>query len=229
MLLFKPFSIQEAESFMKDWIASQGQELPSVHQEYEQIRKDLENLYPDIDGARKDYCTDVEMGINLYEYLDKQDWFTFRLAADDSFWRLLTVQIAPHLVAKRWGYDNSDRYYKKSRRIWFKEIWWYVYLSLVPQRIDKTRAILLSTNCTTDTIEQLVGRPGGDGYNVKLCRKIMACYAQAKCEGPATDLLRSVMKLNTARVMVIEPELCTGGIDGYVKALFSDLKATINY
>ena len=228
MIHFKQFSIQEAESMMNDWIASQGQELPSVRQEYEQIRKDLEGLYPDISGDRKDYCTDVEMGINLYEYLGKQEWFNMRLAADDSFWRTMTVQIAPHLVAKRWSYDNTDRYYKKTRRIWFKEIWWYVYLSLVPSRLDKTKEILLSKNCTTDTMEHIVGRPGGDGYNVKLCRKIMACYAKATSSRPASELLRSVMKLNTARTMVMEPVLCKGGFDGYVKSLFEDLNATVN-
>jgi len=227
MIQFKQFSIQEAESIMNDWIASQGKELPSVRQEFKQIRKDLEELYPDIKGARKDYCTDIEMGIKLYEYLKKQKWFNMRLAADDSFWRTMTVQIAPHLVAKRWNYDNTDRYYKKSRRIWFKEIWWFVYLSLVPNRMDKTKCILLSNNFTTDTMEQIVGRPGGDGYNVKLCRKIIACYANANSKQPASVLLRSVMKLNTARVMVMEPELCEGGIDGYVKSLFTDLNATI--
>ena len=228
MIQFKQFSIQEAESMMTDWIASQGKELPSVRQEFEQIRKDLEGLYPEVDGTRKDYCTDVKMGINLYQYLEAQEWFNMKLAADDSFWRTMTVQIAPHLVAKRWNYDNTDRYYKKSRRIWFKEIWWYVYLSLVPKRLDKTENILLSNNFTTDTMEQIVGRPGGDGYNVKLCRKIIECFANAKSDQPASVLLRSVMKLNTARVMVMEPELCEGGIDGYVKSLFTDLNATIN-
>ncbi len=227
MVRFKQFSIQDAESMMTDWIASQGQILPSVRHEFEQIRKDLEAIYPEVQGIRKDYITDVEMGINLYDYLKKQEWFNLRLAADDSFWRTMTVQIAPHLVARRWNYNNIDRYYKKSRRIWFKEIWWYVYLSLVPNRLDKTRDILLSNNCTTDTIEQLVGRPGGEGYNIKLYRKIMEYYARASCKGSATDLLRSIMKLNTARVMLIEPELFCDGIEGYTKSLFSDLNATI--
>ena len=226
MITFKPFSIQDAETVMNEWIASNGHSLPIVRREYEQIRKDLGEIYPKVEGVRKDYVTDVEMGINLYEYLNSQEWFNLRLAADDSFWRTLTVLIVPNLVAKRWGVDNCDRYYKKSRRIWLKEIWWYVYLSLVPTRLDKTRDILMSDKCTTDTIEQLVGRPGGDGYNVKLYRKIMEFYAKVQCKGSASDLLRSVMKLNTARVMIMEPELYSGGIEGYVKSLFSDLGAT---
>jgi len=228
MVEFKKFSKQDADSIMNEWISSGGKNLPLVSKEYEKIRKELEELYPNEEGDRKDYATDVEMGIRLYEYLDKQEWFKTnkRLASDDSFWRIMTVQIAPHLVAKRWGYDNIDHYYIRPRRNWFKAIWWFIYLS-DPKKIHKLRGILMSKNFTTDTIEALVERPGSEGFNVNLCRKIVEYYSKASCQGSVSELFRSVMKLNTARTMVMEPALCEGGIDGYVKALFTDLNATI--
>ena len=227
MIQFRNFSIQDAESMMNEWISSNGEYLPDVNKDFELIRKELRELYPNVQGNRKDYTLDVEMGINLYSYLKNKDWFNMRLAADDSFWRTLSVQIVPDLVAKRWGYDNIDHYYKKSRRIWFKAIWWYIYLSLIPNRLDKTKDMLLSKNFTTDTIESLVERPGSDGFNVKLCRKIVENYSKVYYNGSTSELFRSVMKLNTARAMVMEPELCDGGIDGYAKTLFTDLNASI--
>ena len=38
----------------------------------------------------------------------------------------------------------------------------------------------------------------------------------------ADDLFRVIMKLNTARMMVAEPALCSGGCEGYAKKLFFD-------
>ena len=228
MIQFKPFSIQDSVEMMNDWIASEGQSLPKLDKDFQQIRLDLENLYPQLeDTERKDYFTDVEMGIKLYEYLDGKDWFNLRLASDNSFWRTFTIKIAPHLVAKRWGYDKIDHYYKKPQRNWFKSIWWFVYLSLVPGRMDKTRNILKSKNFTTDTIVALVERTGSDGFNYKLNRKIVDYFSRVSYDGSMSFLFRSVMKLNTARTMVMEPALCEGGIDGYVKALFTDLNAKI--
>ena len=92
----------------------------------------------------------------------------------------------------------------------------------------ETHDMLLSKNFTTDTIEALVERPGSEGYNVKLCRKIVEYYSRASYMGSMSELFRSVMKLNTARTMVMEPALCEDGIDGYVRALFTDLNATIS-
>lgn len=227
MVEFKKFSKQDADVIMQEWISSNGEILPKVEKDFDKIRKDLEKLYPDEAGARKDYTTDVEMGIKLYEYLDShKEWFNMRLASDDSFWRTMTVRIAPHLVAKRWGFDNIDHYYIKPRRNWFKAIWWYIYLS-DPKKLYKTREVLLSKNFTTDTIEALVERPGSEGFNVKLCRKIVEYYSRVSYNGSMSELFRSVMKLNTARTMVMEPALCEGGTEGYVKALFTDLNATI--
>ena len=60
MIQFKPFSIQDSVEMMNDWIASEGQSLPKLDKDFQQIRLDLENLYPQLeDTERKDYFTDV--------------------------------------------------------------------------------------------------------------------------------------------------------------------------
>ena len=59
---------------MNEWISSNGEYLPDVNRDFELIRKELRELYPNVQGNRKDYTLDVEMGINLYSYLKNKDW-----------------------------------------------------------------------------------------------------------------------------------------------------------
>ena len=52
--------------------------------------------------------------------------------------------------------------------------------------------------------------------------------SEYKKRGKNHDLFRVVMKLNTARMMVVEPVLCFGGCKGYAKKLFVDAGFDIN-
>ena len=93
-----------------------------------------------------------------------------------------------------------------------KTIWWYINLSWNVD--EKTTYDIIKEN-STDTILNLVERPG-KGYNVKVCRSIMKKY---KGIGDR-NLFRKVLKLNTAKMLTISPELEEGGIDSYVDGLF---------
>lgn len=201
----------EAEKAMSEWLASFPL-LPSLDGNYAVIRSDLTNLFQSVmkDSESKgfkpqDYFTDVQFGILLYSYLSKKDWFSLRLAADDGFWRYLSLKVIPDAVAVRWGKDNDSHYWSTPGRIWLKQIWWYVYLSWTKDEIT-TRKILESPNCSTDTILNFVERTGKKGTCIDAYRWIIYLYSlipqQAvsdyKKQGKNHDLFRVVMKLTVS-------------------------------
>ena len=225
----------EAEKAMSEWIDSFPQ-LPSLDGVYSVLRNDLTTLFQSVMASAeskgfkpRDYYTDAQFGLLLYAYLSQKDWFSLRLAADDGFWRYLSLKVIPDAVAVRWGKDNDSHYWSTPGRIWLKQIWWYVYLSWTTDETT-TREILESPNCSTDTILNFVERTGKKGTCVDAYRWIIYLYSmipshmvsEYKKQGKNHDLFRVVMKLNTARMLVVEPALCIGGYQGYAKKLFVD-------
>jgi hypothetical protein len=162
-------------------------------------------------------------------YLKNQEWFSLRVAADDGFWRYLSLVVIPEAVAIRWGKDNEDHYWRLPRRIWPKQLWWYIHLSWNTDE-KTTMQILESTNCSTDTILNLVERSGKKGTCIDAYRWIVYFYSivppkvlsEYNKNRKKDDLFRVVMKLNTARMLVAEPALCIGGFKGYANKLFVD-------
>lgn len=157
------------------------------------------------------YEFDVEFGFKLYQILNEEIGFTNRIASSDDVWRYLSLRVIPDIVHARFGM-NAEHFYSLPRRVWLSTIWWYIHLSWVGSE-DATRELL--ANNTTDTIMNLVERPGR-GYYLDVYREIMKQYKDY------TDrmLFRRVLKLNTARLITTSPELVDGGIEGYVKQLF---------
>ena len=47
---------------------------------------------------------------------------TLEAAANDDFWRYLSIKVIPDVVAERWGYDNESHYWSKPARIWLRSI-----------------------------------------------------------------------------------------------------------
>ena len=236
-----PFTRSEAEKAMREWIESYPN-LPVVDNDFIVLRNDLISLFKSVPDkiAEKglkttDYNTDVQFGLLLYIYLKRQDWFSLRLAADDSFWRYLSLKVIPDAVARRWGKDNDSHYWSTPGRIWLKQIWWYIHLAWKDDE-NVTRKIVESPNCSTDTILNLVERTGKKGTCVDAYRWIIYFYSRVPAEalseynrkGKNHNLFRVVMKLNTARMMMIEPELCIGGCKGYAKNLFVDAEFDFN-
>lgn len=215
-----------------------------LNQDYKNLRTVLLNSFDEIvSEARKDpeskgrlgYCVDYQFGVRMYRILSEYG-FSVRLAATDEIWFYLSLVVLPDLVMQRYNGKktrlkdgtihlenvNEDRFWKKSRRIYLKAIWWYVYLSLQEDKdenimFEKTLAALKNNN--TDTIVQLVERAGNAGYRVDLYREIIQYYYHFNSDDKV-DILRKVMVLNTARTIGTEPSLHKGGTKGYVKELF---------
>lgn len=163
-----------------------------------------------------EYKYDFKFGMELYERLN----ISASTASNDKFWIYLSVYAVPDLVFWRWGSGAHDRYYRNPRRIWLKVLWWYIHLSWQGNREETERCLELNT---TDTIVQLVERSGTQGYRVELCRVIMKRFNEhcRKTDKEDRLLFRRLMKLNTARLAAVEPALCEGEEDGYVRQLFA--------
>ncbi|SFE86804.1 hypothetical protein SAMN05216378_4392 [Paenibacillus catalpae] len=169
----------------------------------------------------REYAYDLSFGLKLYQVLKKYD-MTEAIASDNQIWAYLGVAVIPDIVFKRWGAQAHDRFYQSPRRIWLKVLWWYIHLSWQGTE-ELTRKVLLTN--TTDEVVQLVERSGNFGYRIKLCREIMLQYGQFDNETKTRSgqLFRRVMKLNTARLAVIEPALYEGEECGYVTDLFKEI------
>lgn len=221
---WKKTNKREAVSIMNTWIEKPVVDCDS---DYENLREDLlvawEKVYHDaLNGSNaiqnSNYRFDLDFGMDLYLILTKSYQLTIRLASDDDMWRHLSMCVVPDIVFRRWGM-NEGRFWKEHRRIWLKTLWWYIYLSW--QGNPQETFNILKEN-TTDEIVQLVERSGKYGYRVETSRAIMKYYGemdrQKKKAQP--DIFRKIMKLNTARMRVIEPSLMIGGDMAYVKELF---------
>jgi hypothetical protein len=155
---------------------------------------------------------DVAAGLALYRILGASG-MDERAAADDGVWRFLSLKVIPELVAARWTKMQEDRFWRSRSRIWLRSIWLLVHLAW--QGAEEATRVILS-DVTTDTIVQLVERPGRGGFRIELARALFRERSRKKL---SQNSFRALMKLNTARVMVTEPWFYEGGVDGYVREL----------
>ncbi|WP_026691869.1 hypothetical protein [Peribacillus kribbensis] len=162
------------------------------------------------------YGFDLHMGLVLYRILKEDFDFNERLAAQDEVWRYLSLEVFPDLVYERFGI-NDQRFYKGTRRIWLKSIWWYIHLSWQGTAEETFETL---RNNSSDEISQLLDRSGSAGYRVELTREIMRQH-KLLAGRKVPQLFRRVLKLNTARLNTIEPSLVEGGIETYVSELYS--------
>lgn len=226
-MIFKVLNKVDSKKAMEEWINSYP-ELPKVPDDYEKIREELIKINKEVRRQYdKDYDVDLNFGIKLYVYLNSIKGFNMRMASNDDFWRYMSLKVVPNLVSDRWGKDNESHFYERTTRIWLRTLWWYIHLSW--QGDEKSTLEILKNN-TTDEILNLVERAGRKGYYVDVYRNIMYFFSKVPQErkyiktGESNDrLFRKVMRMNTARSMAMEPELCLGGSRQYVKNIFLDL------
>lgn len=222
---WKHLSKNESHSIMESW--TEVEEPSGLNRDYRNLREDLITAFEeallnaDIENGKikgNEYKTDLHFGLALYDLLNDKYKFNIRMASTDGIWRYLSIAVIPDIVGKRWGL-NPGRFWRESRRMWLKALWWYIHLSW--QGSTEATLEVVKGN-TTDEIVQLVERSGSDGYRVELYRQIMRYYGSLAAEQKArnSELFRKVMKLNTARIKVVEPDLVSGGVQVYVKELF---------
>ena len=210
----------EAQKAMDDWINNYP-DLPGIKSDYEALRENIQNLNKQVRQEvmknpgikRPDYYIDAHLGLALYEYLWTIPEFSMRVAANDGFWRYLSVMVVPDVVAQRWGKDNHAHFWSQPRRVWLRSIWWYVHLAWQDD-LELTKKVLECSHFTTDTI-------------LNFEEKDLKRYSRGKA-GNSDDLFRVVMKLNTAKMMVMEPALCLGGEKAYAQELYKDVGVDFN-
>ncbi len=202
----------------------------ALRQEEQRLRKILLQAWQEAKDAAKEenvrheYCQDFEFALRLYEIFS-QGYYAMapRIAANPRIWSYISIRIVPEIIKERWPNESSwnDHFFRKSNRIYLKALWWYVYLSW-QGNIDDTRRVL--ENNSADTIVQLVERAGHHGYRTNLYREIMRRYFLLGESERNMQYFRKVMKLNTARIVSIEPEMAYNGVEGYVEELFDYFK-----
>jgi len=159
---------------------------------------------------------DIVVGHALYKILSTEG-MNIRTAADDGFWRFLSLKLLPDLVKSRWDNGSAVRFWKGRSRIWLRAMWWTIHLTWQGTE-EKTKSVL--ETATTDTVMQLIERPGRAGFRIELTR---ALFAERSIRKISQSQFRAIMKLNTAKVLVIEPSCHEGGVKGYVRTLFIEI------
>ena len=217
----KKLNKREALTQWNKWLES-NYALEVLSTQEEEFRKKLENIHKKhalLITKKKLFEYDVEYGISLHKLLSSLRLDSLRVMSDDGFWRYISIIVAPHIVAHR--HPNKPEYYfKKPSRVWFKSIWWLIYLTWQGD-YETTKSLLLSGKFTTDTTVAICERTGLEGTNVDLYRAIIRKAGTISNFG--MEELRRVMKLNTVKSLVVEPSLFEGGVDGYVEGLYKDL------
>lgn len=200
----------------REMVAAECFSPAELTDEYATLRAKLIQSIPrfDIQNDAGAGMYDVAAGLALYRILGEAG-LDVRAAADDAVWRFLSLRVVPDLVAGRWKHVPEERFWRGRSRIWLRVVWWLVHLTWQGSE-EETRAVL--SGVTTDTIVQLVERPGRGGFRIELAR---ALFRERSRRSLSQLEFRAFMKLNTARVMVTEPSFSEGGLDGYASELRS--------
>lgn len=229
--MWKTLSKAEARKIFNSWEKDKEPRHSCENKRDYQLREQLLHVHDRVkkfietnekDTKKRDYFYDLRFGLELYDLLNRKYRFSPRIAANEEVWIYISMKVVPDLVFKRWGLTET-RFFSQSRRIWLRTLWWYIYLSW-NDTFERTYEILRLF--TTDEIAQLVERSGPYGYRVDVTREIMNQLGSLETEKIGRDLFRKIMKLNTARVKIIEPALVDGGVKKYVADLINYFEYT---
>lgn len=226
---WKELSVGTAKKCVEAMKKGEEIETPAMEPSYVRLGEALNNAWLAVkeeliatDNKKlSEYRRDLGFALRLYELFSSGEFFMpVSTAANPGVWRYIEVYLTPDIVKERYPRESSwnDHFYQKPNRIYLKTLWWYIYLSWQGSLAD-TRMVIEGNN--TDTIVQLVERSGAHGYRVELYRQIMRRFFLFDDSKQDMKLFRRVMKLNTARIVSVEPEMMEKGIPGYVEELYN--------
>lgn len=194
---------------------------------YADYRKTLLTSFKDAlseTEGKMNYLLDLRVGICLYQLMPLGKDFSIISANDDDIWRYISVKVMPDITYLRYPDPakgdiriNSKRFYRGTRRIWLKTLWWYIHLSW-QGNAQKTFDVLKDN--ATDNINKLIETPG-KGYRLETYRNIIREYAET-APHKAKDFA-AVTKLNNAKCISVEPALISGGEKAYARQLVAEV------
>ena len=181
-MIIKTLTRGQAQEAMSEWV-NNFPNLPAIDADFQQLRNDLQAINETVrneiankpDLKKEDYYLEYRFGILLYDYLNKQQGFSLRVASNDGFWRFLSVVVVPDIVSQRWGKDNDSHFWSQPSRNWFRSLWWYVHLAWQGD-MESTNELLSTSFFSTDTILNFEERTGRKGTYVEVYRQIIKCY-----------------------------------------------------
>lgn len=217
-------SKEEFSSLVDSWKA--GGFTNDVDISYQEIRRRIYDTYleyKDKDG----YEIDLRVGLTLYELLLGEKYKLNPIFAnDDDIWRYLSVMVFLDITYlreptnDRFGvYFSHDRVYRHTKRIWIKQLWWWIHLGW-QGNVESTYEVLKKYG--SGRISQVLER-AGKGYRMEITRKLLKKMAERCPQGRvAQNDFRALMMLYYAKMFVIEPTLVDGGIDSFLDQMIDE-------
>ena len=226
-MTIKYLTITESKIAYNAFIEAPSSFSPELDEDYMSLRKDLVqhfNVIRAIDS--KPYQLDYRFSLWFYDYIRNKEWFNNRLASNYEFWNYIALKVMPDLIFIRFNQTGDAKHYYnngKGLRIWPYTLYWYSHLSWQGDK-ESTEELLSSKRCNTDTILNLVERPGSRGTFLKLYRKIMYYFIHTDTNDiDFIPTFRNIMVLALAKTIVINPDFIKGGEDALAKQIVEEI------
>lgn len=219
-MIIRELDIKSSEYEFEKFKNNNYQICSNLDDDYLNLRNEILDLW-NSNAFEKSYKFDYQFAVQLYNLLSSKAYFTEIVETNIDFWRYLSVCVIPDLIYKRFNSskDVESHIYKRNVRIYPYTL--YTFIKLTWQgSLQETLDVLSSKNFSTDTILQYVERPGKTGISLDFFRTLIKEYASLNLDNSAL-LLRSILRINTAKYLVFIPEFYEGGIEGYTKELIS--------
>ena len=211
-------------TLLEGW--EEGKFSDEVDAEYRVIRDKIFAEYSKCKN-KGGYEIDLRVGLALYELLLKDEYRLNPIYAnDDDIWRYLSVRVFLDITYlrepsnDRFGvYFSHDRVYKHTKRIWIKQLWWWIHLGWQGD-VESTYEVLKKYG--SGRISQVLER-AGKGYRVEVTRKLLKKMAERCPQSKVSqDDFRALMMLYYAKMFVVEPTLVEGGIDSFLDKILDE-------
>ena len=218
-MIAKYLTAKQAESLFDQFEENSYNWCFELDNDYLNLRNELITIWDEVSSKFsniKKYDFDLVLASKLYVVFNK---FNEVDLASYDFWRYISVCVIPDLLYRRWG-NVRTHFYSKTVRIYPYTLYWYIHLSW-QNNLEDTFKMLNNKNCNTDTILQIVERPGRMGVNLEFYRKLMYLYCADTNENNI-NIFRSALTLNTARSINILPDFYLDGNLGYARDIMKD-------